>query len=54
MDLVNQAIQYDRRCGEKPFFPNRHSLLVWPPAFNWVSMHVALQQSVFLALHGLI
>src|SRR6476660_3994849 len=34
MDLVNPAIQYDWRCSEKPFLPNRHSLLVWAPSFN--------------------
>src|SRR5439155_8077126 len=31
MDLVNQPIQYDRSCSEKPFLPNGHSPLVWPP-----------------------
>src|SRR6202022_2849723 len=31
MDLVNRAIQYDRRSTEKPFLLNRHALLVWPP-----------------------
>jgi hypothetical protein len=34
MDLVNRAIQYDRRCTEKPFLLNRHSLFVWVPNFN--------------------
>jgi hypothetical protein len=53
MDLVNQAIQYDRRCSEKPFLPNRHSLLVWAPSFNVAPLHVALQQTAFSELYGL-
>jgi hypothetical protein len=53
MDLVNQAIQYDWRCSEKPFLPNRHSLLVWASSFNAAPMHAALQQIAFSELYGL-
>jgi hypothetical protein len=53
MDLVNQAIQYDWRYSEKPFLPNRHSLLVWAPSFNAAAIHVALQQIAFSGLYGL-
>src|SRR6266403_515634 len=53
MDLVNQAIQYDWRWSEKPFLPNRHSLLVWAPSFNAAAIHVALQQMAFSGLYAL-
>jgi hypothetical protein len=53
MDLVNQAIQYDWRYSEKPFLPNRHSLLVWASSFNAAPIHAALQQIAFSELYGL-
>jgi hypothetical protein len=34
MDLVNRAIQYDRRCAEKPFLLDRHALFGLTPSFN--------------------
>jgi hypothetical protein len=34
MDLMNPAIQYDRRSTEKPFLLNCHSLWGWDPSFN--------------------
>jgi hypothetical protein len=42
MGLVNRAIQYDRRCTEKPFLLDRHSLLVWRPSIA-ADMYAALQ-----------
>jgi hypothetical protein len=52
MDLVNRAIQYDRRNTEKPFLLNRHTLLVWPPSFNAAAMplrgNAAVQHAVVL------
>src|SRR5258707_4598717 len=53
MDLVNQPIQYDRRCSEKPFLPIRHSLLVSPPSFNMALLNVALQQMASSVFYGL-
>jgi hypothetical protein len=53
MDLVNQAIQYDWRYSEKPFLPNRHSLLVSAPSFKAAPIRVALQQIAFSELYGL-
>jgi hypothetical protein len=52
MGLVNQAIQYDWRYREKPFLPNRHSLLVWAPSFKAAPIRVALQQIAFSELYG--
>src|SRR3981189_3678277 len=54
MDLVNRAIQYDRRCTEKPFFLNRRALSVWLPSFNAAPMHMALQHMSSSELHALI
>jgi hypothetical protein len=34
MDLVNRAIQYDRRCAEKPFLLDRHALFGLTPSFK--------------------
>src|SRR5712671_277372 len=51
MDLVNQAIQYDWRCSEKPFLPNRHSLLVWAPSFNGVH-HIACGSATYTILRA--
>src|SRR5207237_2895438 len=53
IDLVNQPIQYDRSCSEKPFLPNRHSPLVWPTSFNAAPTYVAVQQIAFSELYGL-
>src|SRR6202795_3702888 len=44
MDLMNRAIQYDRRCTEKPFLLDRHSLSACPPSFNAARTNAALQQ----------
>jgi hypothetical protein len=44
MDLMNPAIQYDRRSTEKPFLLNPHSPLVWDPSFNADRVNMALQQ----------
>jgi hypothetical protein len=44
MDLVNLAIQYDRRSTEKPFLLNGYSQLVWAPSFNADRINAALQQ----------
>jgi hypothetical protein len=52
--LMNRAIQYDRRCTEKPFLLNRHSLLVWPPGFNAAPLHAALQHMPLCGLLALI
>ena len=41
---IQESIQYDRRCTEKPFLRNRHSHWSGRPAVNAASLHAALQQ----------
>jgi hypothetical protein len=59
MGLVNPSIQEFAfnmigAALKSHYLRKRHSLLVWPPAFNAASLHVALQQCPSSGRHAFI